>query len=206
MDVPNKFTGNKDVDFTILNMLDDRELGKVCQVNKYAKSLCENEIFWINRFEKKFGKILKIEEVRKEFNVKDWKTFYINFVTQLAALEGYLYTDDYDRYTQLYGKGLKLIDMKEREEDYDNDIEDEFYVQLFNSPIMTKYFAKLSKTDPNYRLLYELFSNPSRFPTYIAFLRDSKGLDEKNMEHSYAIVGDELHSPKFTTDNIYFKK
>lgn len=33
-------TGNKDTDFKILSLLEDRELTQVCQVNKYVKSLC----------------------------------------------------------------------------------------------------------------------------------------------------------------------
>ena len=39
----NKLTGNKDADFIILMKLDDRELGLVCQANKYVRSLCNDE-------------------------------------------------------------------------------------------------------------------------------------------------------------------
>ena len=43
-------------------MLDDVELGKVCQVNKYANKLCQNQQLWMNRF----GKYFKIEEVQRK--------------------------------------------------------------------------------------------------------------------------------------------
>lgn len=38
-------TGNKDTDFLILMQLNDYELGKVCQANKYVKSLCDDNDF-----------------------------------------------------------------------------------------------------------------------------------------------------------------
>jgi len=42
-------SGIRDVDMKIIDKLDDKELIKVCQVNKYVKSLCDNEMFWLNR-------------------------------------------------------------------------------------------------------------------------------------------------------------
>ena len=39
-------TGNKDIDFKILLELNDTELGRVCQVNKYVNSLCNDDNFW----------------------------------------------------------------------------------------------------------------------------------------------------------------
>lgn len=57
-DIPEKigFTGLKDTDFLILMQLDDAELASVCSINKYVKSLCENEIFWLNRILSKLKK------------------------------------------------------------------------------------------------------------------------------------------------------
>ena len=37
-------SGIKDVDMKIIDKLDDNELIKVCQVNKYVKSLCDTDI------------------------------------------------------------------------------------------------------------------------------------------------------------------
>ena len=44
-----KLTGNKNVDFMILMQLNDYELGKICQVNKYVNSICNDPQFWLNR-------------------------------------------------------------------------------------------------------------------------------------------------------------
>jgi hypothetical protein len=42
-------TGIMELDLIILQNLNDYELGKVCQVNKYVNSLCDDDIFWLNR-------------------------------------------------------------------------------------------------------------------------------------------------------------
>jgi hypothetical protein len=49
------FIGNKDVDRELMMHLNDRELGLVCAVNRYAKSLCDEPIFWRNRIMRIFG-------------------------------------------------------------------------------------------------------------------------------------------------------
>ena len=60
-----KLTGNKDADFLILMQLNDYEIGKVCQVNKYVKSLCDDDNFWRNRFMKKYNKFLSINDANR---------------------------------------------------------------------------------------------------------------------------------------------
>ena len=63
-----KLTGNKDADFLILNQLTDYELGKVCQVNKYVNSLCQDENFWMNRILSNYKQLNSKEIVRlKEY-------------------------------------------------------------------------------------------------------------------------------------------
>ena len=42
-------TKNKDTDIIILQQLNDYELGKVCTVNKYVNSICNDDKFWLNR-------------------------------------------------------------------------------------------------------------------------------------------------------------
>ena len=42
----NKLSGNKNTDMLILMNLNDNELGKVCSVNKYVNSICEDKHFW----------------------------------------------------------------------------------------------------------------------------------------------------------------
>ena len=48
-------TGNKDVDRKILNELEDKDLVNVCQANKQANSLCNDQVFWMNRVFDRFG-------------------------------------------------------------------------------------------------------------------------------------------------------
>ena len=43
-------TGNKDVDYQILNNLSVEDLSKVCRMNKYSQSLCNNVNFWLSKF------------------------------------------------------------------------------------------------------------------------------------------------------------
>ncbi|GAH14293.1 unnamed protein product [marine sediment metagenome] len=48
-------TGNKDVDFKILSELEDNDLIKMCNINKEAIQLCNNnQNFWLNRIITKF--------------------------------------------------------------------------------------------------------------------------------------------------------
>ena len=66
-------SGIKDVDIKIINQLNDHELGKVCQVNKYVNSLCKDETFWMNRTIDKFN-------LREKDSSYSWRDFYINLV------------------------------------------------------------------------------------------------------------------------------
>jgi hypothetical protein len=51
-------TGIKDGDILILLQLKDRELGPVCQANKYVASLCKDDNFWkiriVNKIKRAF--------------------------------------------------------------------------------------------------------------------------------------------------------
>lgn len=87
----NKLSGHKDTDFIILNKLNDFELKKVCQVNKYVNSLCNEPQFWLNRIIANFP--LTGEETRK---IKD----YLNFAT---IKELYVYLNSIPK-TIIYGK------------------------------------------------------------------------------------------------------
>ena len=76
-----KLTGDKNLNFLILNKLSDYELGKICQVNKYTKDLCDDETFWINRIEKIFKLDSETKLKAKEFFEFDtWKELYIYLV------------------------------------------------------------------------------------------------------------------------------
>ena len=90
-----KFTGNRDTDLIILSQLTDKDLGIVCQVNKYVEKLCEDENFWRNRLfnnnvilinlAKEFFDAFKsnggfeklIYEIKEFLEFSNWKQLYI---------------------------------------------------------------------------------------------------------------------------------
>jgi hypothetical protein len=63
------FTGNKDIDLKILENLEDTDFPRVCEVNKYVNKLCQNDVFWLNRFllRKPFSK-KELDNIRKNIN------------------------------------------------------------------------------------------------------------------------------------------
>ena len=54
------FTKNKDVDIYTLNMLNDYELSRLCQVNRAAQKLCERDELWMQRFDQHLEKLWEI--------------------------------------------------------------------------------------------------------------------------------------------------
>ena len=71
-------TGNKDVDFKILGELEDKDLIKMCNINKEAMQLCNNnQNFWLNRILIKFP-YLKLDVLKKYKNDRLWSEYYIN--------------------------------------------------------------------------------------------------------------------------------
>jgi hypothetical protein len=76
------FTGNKDVDRTILLGLDDYDLANICQTNRYFKSLCSEELLWklktLKRFSPYLGSEFLISQYMKQYNYKTWKSYYIS--------------------------------------------------------------------------------------------------------------------------------
>jgi hypothetical protein len=60
-------TGNKNIDFSILMQLDDKELGVVCKTNKKVREICKDEMFWSNRIVKKLNVDPEILYNLKEF-------------------------------------------------------------------------------------------------------------------------------------------
>jgi len=47
-------TGDKNLDFKILNQLDDKSLVNYCTTDKKANQICNSQIFWMNRILTKF--------------------------------------------------------------------------------------------------------------------------------------------------------
>ena len=70
-------TGIKDIDFKILNDLDDKSLVKYCSTNKEANKVCNNQIFWMNRVLKTFPYV-DVEILRKNKGNRQWSEYYID--------------------------------------------------------------------------------------------------------------------------------
>jgi hypothetical protein len=70
-----KFTGQKDVDVKILNLLEDKDLISLCETNKYVNSICNNDTFWRDRIVNKYGKeaLIKLKETN---GITSYKEFY----------------------------------------------------------------------------------------------------------------------------------
>jgi len=66
------FTYIRNLDMEILQKLDDHHLYDACRINNYAKSLCNDENFWRNRYMKKFS--LDLSEKPPEIT---WKEYYL---------------------------------------------------------------------------------------------------------------------------------
>ena len=79
--IERSLTGIKDVDLKILSELDDKSLLNFCQTSKYGNQLCQNEIFWINRIDRRYPYL-------KEFKKEDesWRRFFIRMTYYIAKL------------------------------------------------------------------------------------------------------------------------
>lgn len=108
-----KLTGNKQTDFIILMKLADHELGKVCQANKYVRSLCNDDNFWRERVLKYFP--ISLEDARKMKTIMEfdtWKEYY-QFMTTLyvARSEHRIYAKTHpELYPSIMGRRVILGD------------------------------------------------------------------------------------------------
>ncbi len=86
-----KLSGDKNTDMIILMKLNDYELSRVCSVNKYINSICENKNFWNTR-------------IRSFFNVNE---------NELEELRRYLHMDGKELYVYLVSKtiGFNYVDL-----------------------------------------------------------------------------------------------
>ena len=75
-------TGVRDLDITILLELNDIDLFKVCQTNKYISLICENESLWRRKLSKRYNKTEKPKETT-------WKEYYISLKREEEKDIGY---------------------------------------------------------------------------------------------------------------------
>ena len=83
-------TGNKDVDRKILNELEDKDLVRACQVNKQAQSVCNNQVFWMNRVYNKFGYVGG-DILRKNKGNRSWSEYYIHDLRKIHKTNDHNY-------------------------------------------------------------------------------------------------------------------
>lgn len=74
-----RFTGQKDVDITLLNLLEDKDLINMCLTNKYINSICENDNFWRDRIINKYRTLPDISPF------KTYREFYAS--SKMKALQ-----------------------------------------------------------------------------------------------------------------------
>ena len=100
-------TGVKDVDMEIILQLDDRELPRVCAVNKYVNEICQSDAFWYKRLINRITKVRddnfskykeikmisvtgeKIREMQRFYGLKSLKELN-NFLNELPPNAAYL--------------------------------------------------------------------------------------------------------------------
>ncbi len=78
--------GNKDIDRKLFNELEDEDLVNMCQVNKKAQSLCNDQIFWMNRVFQRFGYVGgNILRTNKDKYWGTWSEYYIKDLRKIKS-------------------------------------------------------------------------------------------------------------------------
>ena len=79
-----KFTGVKDVDYLILDKLEDMDLFRFCQINKYAKEiLCNDDRYWENRMKKKYSQYIDLQKYKPPD--VSWKDYYYWLIRSITG-------------------------------------------------------------------------------------------------------------------------
>ena len=79
-------TGIKDLDYKILNNLEDRDLVNVCQTSKKADEICNDQMFWLNRIMVKFP-YLDSEILNRYKYGRSWSEYYINDLRKVNMVD-----------------------------------------------------------------------------------------------------------------------
>ena len=78
-------TGYKNLDFKILNQLDDKDLVKFCQTNRQANELCNDQTFWLNRILNRFP-YLDLNILKQYKQERSWSQYYIKELRQVTPI------------------------------------------------------------------------------------------------------------------------
>ena len=167
-----KISGIKDLDFKILMSLDDKELGNICQVNKYINSLCKDNIFWLNRIQLKFGRSVEdIKTITKFLKNRHYIQTYIWIKEKDKILENFfreiIFPIPINIWMTLYERATGIVQSVEYSQDY------------FIDPIIEK-IIKLSKgkAEAERTTIYRLFGFLWRI---VAFSKKYKDIKENFM-------------------------
>jgi len=83
-------SGHKDADLMILSILNDKDLFSLCMVDKYTNKLCKDEIFWRNRFVKRFGDMAAKYKPKN----RSWRNHYLKVVSDLDLTDPWSFLDE----------------------------------------------------------------------------------------------------------------
>jgi hypothetical protein len=84
------FTGIKDLDFIILDKLNDETIFFCGLINKYINTLCNEEIFWLNKYIKTFGDEAKKYKPEK----RTWKEQYLKIKKNITDEDPWKFFDE----------------------------------------------------------------------------------------------------------------
>jgi mannose-6-phosphate isomerase-like protein (cupin superfamily) len=98
-------TGINEIDFNILNNLSDEDLIKICQVNKDANTLCDDQTFWFDRIKSIFPYIP--DNVLNRYKKSSWSDYYIELVKAEKIIYQTLETRNYSHIIQDFARIIK---------------------------------------------------------------------------------------------------
>jgi hypothetical protein len=81
------FSGDPNIDIKILSNFSDKDLQRVCQINTYAASLCNNEDLWINKIRSDFGE----KFLAGKGNYNTWREYYNGLIRQFDYHDFHVY-------------------------------------------------------------------------------------------------------------------
>ena len=116
-------TNIKDLDHELMMKMEDESLLNFCKIeNRYVHKLCEDENFWRNRTDKKFGTVEK-------FPYRTWKDLYLKIIYYMNKYSIFEVVDklnkdrkNYDIYkyfVKLVSRRIKEVMLTELRMDYD---------------------------------------------------------------------------------------
>jgi len=112
-------TGMKDVDYKILNELNDKDLVSFCSTNKKADEYCNDQTYWMVRTLYKFPKI-PLEVLTKHKGERTWSEYYINDLRRYKQLSDKILSPDF--YNEIVKNGrldiLMILDLKHLYKEY----------------------------------------------------------------------------------------